>query len=274
MTLVRQHFIVGILYFTVYVLSSGLVLPPQIAPVQVVLIPLLTSKLTPDDSASVLSKLKLYASDLEKMNIRCEIDSRTGTRVGAKYYEWERKGVPLRIVLGSTEMNDGTVTVKSRVSLTSDGSTAHPVAITHENLVTYVEEELKRIQSALYGQAKHRLARNTTYYNSYSDLLGVVNKIEKKNSNENGFREDSLEEITGGNGFYLVPWCPSDDNEKQIKSETKLTIRCFPNEENFGDGAVLNSFRSLFEKIKRREIKCFYENKSTATKLALFARNF
>jgi prolyl-tRNA synthetase len=271
---------------------AGLVLPPQISPVQVVLIPLANASTTEADIAAIKNTLADYVRQLSAMGVRCEIDDRDSNHIrpGAKYYEWERKGVPLRVVLGGKELREGSVSVKTRISTNpaegyADTKKATAVTVPQDELVCHVQKELRLVQQTLFKHASDRLASNTSYHSSYASLLSAVRTVEgihKDNTTDNTVREsvDADEEVgdhdvTSGLGFYLAPWCPNSSNEQLIKAESKLTIRCYPDAKNFAEGAVWSDHREVYEQIKRGEVKCFFsDNDETATELALFARNF
>lgn len=245
----------------------GLVLPPFVAPVQVVLIPLITSSTSPEQAAAIRAKVADLASQLAEGAVRCEVDDRdfNDVRPGAKYYEWERKGVPLRVVVGPKELAEGTVDMKRRVNL-QNAESASVEGVVYENFAARVKSELDIIQAELLSQALSRLISKSHYVSSYNELQRIVEETEK-------IEGDGNEEYCSNQGFFLAPWAPCDDNESKVKDNLKLTIRCYPGAENFEDGAVWHRFKDKYEDIISGNAKCFFSG-SVATEMAVFARNF
>lgn len=220
----------------------GLVLPPSIAPVQIILVPVLPAANAggPGHDALV-SKLQAIRTTLTECGLRCHLDARLDVRPGAKFFEWERKGVPLRLVLGAKELATGTVTMVERVSgrkeliVAGDGDKA---------LVARVQEALSEVQAELYRQAEQRLHARILRVDCYEDMRKVLSQDEAQGD---------------GGGFFLVPWRDCAANELKIKEDCKATLRCFPYDYN--------------QTAPGPGVKCFYSG-DAATHMALFARAF
>ena len=174
--------------------DTGLVLPPAIAPVQVVITPIWKGDA---ERAEVIAFAEGVAARLK--GLRVKIDTRDQLKPGAKYFEWERKGVPLRLEIGPRDMAKGSVFAAPR---TGGGKFAIPV---DDALLGVVQESLAGIQQALYERAEARLNERTFRIDSYAELK---------------------ERIDGG-GFFVVNWCDDAANEAAIKEETRATIRCY-----------------------------------------------
>ena len=201
--------------------------------------------------------------------------------------------MPLRLVLGAKECRAGTVSVKTRIATTtgdsaalSSSGAAAAVMVPQASVVPHVQEQLQLVQTALFQRATEHLVTNTTFHATYASLLAAVAAGQQQQGSQTTMdssgdskvrdsnEEEEEEEVTSGLGFYLAPWHPSASNEKQIKTDSKLTIRCYPDDTNFVPGAVWSHYRPLLEKVRRGELACFFDNEKTATELALFARNF
>ncbi|EKX48097.1 prolyl-tRNA synthetase, partial [Guillardia theta CCMP2712] len=182
--------------------DAGLVLPPQVSPVQVVIIPVGRGKKENDE--------KKVTAALKSQGIRYKVDdSRDNMKPGPKFYEWERRGVPLRVEVGPRDVD------ANKVRGEDDGRGDLPFDQT--NFAQDIKKQLQDIQTGLLDAARKRLEENTKTVASYDEL---------KTKLENG-----------ETGFFLVPWKDDAVNEETIKTETKATIRCFPFAHN-GPGAV------------------------------------
>jgi prolyl-tRNA synthetase len=221
------------------------VLPPSIAPVQVVLVPILPAASAGNrDHGAIIDRLQAMAKTLGDSGVRCHVDCREDVRPGAKFFEWERKGVPLRLVLGAKELDSGCVTMVERVS-----GRKETVALGEnsgvEEVLSRVRRALCEVQDGLYRQAQDRLHARIRRVDSYQEMRSALQKEE--------------EEGGGGGGFFLVPWKDCPENELQVKEDSKATLRCFPYDHNITPPGP--------------DVKCFYSNEP-ATHMALFARAF
>ncbi len=218
--------------------DKGLSLPPPIAPVQVVLIPIITKKsLRPEE---VIQKLESIADELRKLNIRVKIDDREKMRPGAKYFEWERKGVPIRVDLGHRDL----VNESAPITIRCTGEKELVDISNSESTAFFLKRKLEEIHISMLEVATDRMAQRTFKVDTYSEMKSLI--------------EDSVNDSNKA-GFYLVPWKCSVENEDFIKTDCKATIRCYPLEMN-KEGMM-------------KGLKCFFSG-DEATHWALFARAF
>jgi prolyl-tRNA synthetase len=215
--------------------DTGLVLPPSIAPVQVVITPIWKGDA---ERVAVLAFAERVRAALSP-RFRVTLDERDTLKPGAKYFEWERRGVPLRLEVGPRDVQQGAVFAAPRVGVPSPVTNYAPVTrkfpLPLEGLGDNVWEVLDRVQKALLSAAEARLAARTSTPASYAAFA------------------EALEQ----GGFFLVPWHDDPDAEARIKEETKATIRCFPLD---GQDAALGA-------------TCFYSGRP-ADRMALFARAY
>jgi len=177
--------------------DKGLVLPPNLAPIQVILIPIFN---TDDEYSATVSNLEELNKNLIENNIRSEIDSRENHKPGWKFSEYEMKGVPLRIVVGPKDLENKTVEIARRDKLTKN-------VIKESEVINHVKELLPEIQNNLFDKAKRYKEENTRVVNSYEEFKNIF-------KNENG--------------LVYAHWDGSKETEEKIKKETKATIRCIP----------------------------------------------
>jgi len=219
--------------------DKGLVLPPRVAPIQVVIVPIMPKKDDIEGIAMLDDKLEKLKGDLIRKGIRVKVDDRDYMRNGAKYFEWERKGVPLRIELGPRDVKKGVCVLKYRTIF------EEKLIIDLDVAADEVENGLDKYQESLYQAARDRLAAGVTTGSSYQEMK------EKLENDEAG--------SFPGVGLFLVPWKCDAENEDKIKDECKATIRCYPldmNQMGMAEGK-----------------KCFYSGED-ATHMALFGRAF
>jgi len=178
--------------------DNGLIMPPKVAPHQVVFVPFLQAK-NPEQNEVLLNKCKEFTEKLKAKGIRCTTDRDVTKRPGFKFAEHELKGVPIRIVFGPRDLENNQAEVARRDNLTKE-------TISQDNLVEYVENLLVDIQSNMYERAKSYRNSNTRECSDYEDFK---KKIEE-------------------GGFVITHWDGTADTEEKIKEETKATIRCIP----------------------------------------------
>lgn len=179
--------------------EKGLRLPPKIAPIQVVVVPILRGK-DPDASALVLEKAREIVHILSQKGVRIELDDREGKSPGFKFNEWEVKGVPLRMELGPRDLQEEQVVIARR-------DRGEKTSISVADLESEVPRLLEEIQESLYEQAA---------------------EFQRKNTHE-VFDYDTFKEIIAERGgFVRALWCGEESCEQQIQSETKATNRCMP----------------------------------------------
>ena len=177
--------------------DKGLVLPPKIAPIQVVIVPIPYKDV---DTEQILAKAKEIYEKLHKNGIQVVLDDRTEYTPGWKFNDWELKGVPIRIEIGPRDLKQGQVTLARR-------DTFEKTAVKEENVTDAVTKLLKDIQRNLFEKAKKILEENITTVTAYKDFKKVLK--------EKG-------------GFIRACWCGSSDCEKNVKEETGATIRIVP----------------------------------------------
>lgn len=176
--------------------DKGLILPPKIASVQVVIVPVWASE---GEKEIVENKAKEIADKLGKYNISTKIDIREG-RPGPKFFEWEKKGVPLRLEIGPKD-----IAKKSIVAVRRD--TGEKESVAEEKIDSYAVEMLEKIQKNLFSRALDFREKNTHAVDSWEEFKETVEKQ---------------------GGFLLSHWCGVPECEEKIKEETKATIRCIP----------------------------------------------
>jgi len=215
--------------------DSGLVLPPRVAPHQVVIVPVGRGKA--ENNAKVDAFLEKLSADLHKTDIRFHIDNRD-MMPGAKFYDWERKGVPLRIELGPRDVDAGQLVLSARIE--SEKTT---MAYDSATAASCILDKLNSIQDQMLAAAEARLTSMTRPCESYEEMKAAF--LTSTESNQ-------------GQGLWLVPWKCDAENEDLIKVETRATIRCYPFEHNQEPPTGK---------------KCFYSGEP-ATHMALFARAY
>src|SRR6056300_1563287 len=175
----------------------GLVLPPLLAPIQIIIIPLIKSK---DDPKNIIYKTDELFNSLKSNGIRVKIDNRDNMSLGFKLNDSEVKGIPMRVVIGEKEIENNQFEVFYRHNLKKE-----PTA--YENILELVSSSVSSVQSEMISESKKRLKKNTHEVNSYDEFKDLI-------SNQRG--------------FVIAGWDGSKETEEAIKIETKATIRCIP----------------------------------------------
>ena len=178
--------------------DNGLVLPPVLAPLQVVIIPIGKAG---DQMNAVCDKLSAIKAELEKRGISVKLDDGDNKRPGFKFADYEVKGVPVRLVMGGRDLENGTIEVMRRDTLEKE---TRPV----DGIEDYVEQLLQQIQS---------------------DMLNRARKYRDEHIYECDNYEEFKERVKQG-GFFLCHWDGTEETEAQIKADTQATIRCIPND--------------------------------------------
>ena len=187
--------------------DKGLRVPPLLAPTEIVIVPIYR---TDEDRARVLEAAQRVKATLgewkrgEQGRVRVHIDARDGMKPGAKYYEWELRGVPLRMELGPRDID-----ANQAVLVRRDSGEKRPVSL--DGIGSTVQELLERMQADMFAAARERLEANSVRGDITWDR----------------FREI----IDGKGGFIFAGWCGSAECEAKIKEETKATIRVLPDAE-------------------------------------------
>jgi prolyl-tRNA synthetase len=186
--------------------DNGLVLPPKLAPFQVVIVPIYR---TDDERSTVTEKARTVAAQLREAGVRVKLDERDTLKPGPKFYEWERKGVPIRIEIGPKDVAQGHVMTVMRTEALPDVPRKSPVA--EAALTSEIPARLERYQAALLRAAIQR--REASSHRGVKDL-GQLREI-----------------VDGPGGFVYAGWCGSPACEETVKTDTKATIRVIPFEE-------------------------------------------
>ena len=182
--------------------NQGLRLPPKVAPIQIVIVPIYK---TDEDKENIDNYIRPLIDDFNKNNIRHFYDDRPKMSPGFKFNEWEMKGVPIRIEVGMRDVNNNMIIFSRR-----DNNMKDKVQI--DKIENYFSNILTDIQSSLLNQAKEFQIANTHQTNNYKDFQTLI---------QNG-------------GFVKCGWDGTSKTEDIIKKETKATIRCIPFEQNIG----------------------------------------
>lgn len=173
--------------------KKGLIIPPKIAPIQVIIIPISNNEI-------ILNYIKCIENKLVSNNILVKVDYRDYLRPGFKFTEWEIKGIPIRITIGPRDVENNTLEISRR-------DTSEKVNVQVENIVDVVLNLLNKIQTNLYNKALEFRQNHTFKVNDYNTFK---NKIENRS------------------GFIIAPWDGTSQTELKIKEETQATIRCIP----------------------------------------------
>ena len=177
----------------------GLVLPPKLAPIQVVIVPIYKGE---EELALLSAKIGGIVKDFKSKGISVKYDDRDTLRPGAKFAEYELKGVPVRIAMGKRDLDNNTVEVARRDML-------HKENISQDTLIDFVANLLEEIQYNLFKRALKYRNSHITNVNSFDEFKDV---IENKG------------------GFVAAHWDGTEETEEKIKELTKATIRCIPND--------------------------------------------
>lgn len=188
--------------------DSGLVLPPKLAPVQVVIVPIYKGE---EDLAKISTYVDGLMAELKTKGISVKYDDRDTQRPGFKFAEYELKGVPLRLAIGGRDMENGTVELARRDTKTKE-------TVSQENLAAKVSALLDEMQQAIFDKAKAFQQDNITEVNSYEEFKQIL---------------DSKA------GFLSAHWDGTPETEEKIKEETKATIRCIPLDVKLEEGQCM-----------------------------------
>jgi len=185
--------------------DNGVVLPPRLAPTQVVIVPIWRND---DQAEAVRSKAAELKARLVEQGVRVKIDEREHLSPGNKFYEWERKGVPIRMELGPKDLeNDQVVLVKRVRAEDEDRKEFLPEA----QALAEIPGRLDAFQASLLEAAKERREANS--HRGVEDI-GQLKEI-----------------LESGGGFVYTGWSGDPEVEERVKEETKATLRCIPDEE-------------------------------------------
>jgi len=174
--------------------DEGLVLPPALAPIQVIAVPIYR---TDEELAAISEKMGILAANLKAKGISFKYDNDENRRPGWKFAEYESKGVPVRVAMGPRDLENGKAEIARRDNKTKE-------VVDFDGLENYIEQLLADIQSNLLERAKAFRLENTREIDSYEEFKKEIDK----------------------GGFFLAHWDGTSETEERIKEETKATIRC------------------------------------------------
>lgn len=190
--------------------DDGLVLPPKLAPIQVVIVPIYRKD---EELAAISEVAEKFKKELQDKNISVKFDNRDTHKPGWKFAEYELKGVPVRIAIGPKDLEKGTVEIARR-------DTKEKQFVAQDDTVDFVTNLLEEIQANIYNKAakfKEENTRNVDTYEEFKELL-------KKDG-----------------GFVYAHWDGTSETEEKIKEETKATIRCIPLNSKSEEGTCIYS---------------------------------
>ncbi|QWX82855.1 proline--tRNA ligase [Cellulophaga sp. HaHaR_3_176] len=202
--------------------DNGLVLPPKLAPIQVVIVPIYKG----DDQLDAISeRVAPLVKELKKKGISVKFDNRDTYKPGFKFAEYELKGVPIRLAIGQRDMDNNTFEVARR-------DTFEKETVNADSIIDKIEFLLEDIQKNIYKKASDYRSNHITEVNSYDEFKEVL-----KNKG----------------GFISAHWDGTSETEEKVKNETKATIRCIPIDAKLENGSCMvtgkpSSKRVLFAK--------------------------
>ncbi len=185
--------------------DEGLVLPPRLAPIHVAIVPIYKNDA---EKGRVIEASRKIAAELRDDGLAVEVDERDEVRPGAKYFEWERKGVPLRLEIGPRDLDDKSALGKLRVAELDERGKPKKLKVPFQDAGVRVGRLLDGFQRFLFERAQQRLRENTISVDTWKDFLEV-------------FQGE-------GSRFVYAHWDGTTETEHAIKDETKATIRCLP----------------------------------------------
>lgn len=198
--------------------DKGLVLPPNLAPDQVVIVPIYRKE---EEKQAVEEVAEELIKKLRRVGIRVKFDNRDTHKPGWKFNEYELKGVPVRIAIGPKDVEKGTVELARRDTMTKE-------FIKREEVVDKILDLMEEIQSNLFSKALEYRDNHITEVSSYNEFKNVLD---------------------AKGGFVLAHWDGTAETEEKIKDETKATIRCIPLEMNSESGNCMVTGKASAQKV-------------------------
>jgi len=177
--------------------DSGLILPPKLAPIQVVIVPIYRNE---EQLAQISEKVQEIMKGLKRIGISVKFDDSDANKPGWKFAEYELRGVPVRLAMGARDLENGTVEIARR-------DTKEKTTVALDGIVEYIEKLLEDIQQNIYQKALAFREANTHKVDTYEEFKQVLDEK---------------------SGFVLAHWDGTSETEDRIKDETKATIRCIP----------------------------------------------
>ena len=197
--------------------DKGLVLPPKLAPFQVVIVPIYRNDEQLEKIKEIVLEIK---SSLEQRNITVKFDDRDTHKPGWKFAEYELKGVPVRLAIGMRDVENGTIEVARRDTLEKE-------TLKVENIDLHVEDLLNKIQKNLFDKANNFREENTFNTDSYEEFKELIER----------------------GGFVYAHWDGTSETEEIIKNETKATIRCIPETSEINEGKCIFSAKKSKQRV-------------------------
>ena len=197
--------------------DKGLVLPPKLAPFQVVIVPIYRNDEQLEKIKEIVLEIK---SSLEQRNITVKFDDRDTHKPGWKFAEYELKGVPVRLAIGMRDVENGTIEVARRDTLEKE-------TLKVENIDLQVEGLLNKIQKNLFDKANNFREENTFNADSYEEFKELIER----------------------GGFVYAHWDGTSETEEIIKNETKATIRCIPETSEINEGKCVFSAKKSKQRV-------------------------
>ncbi|NME69739.1 proline--tRNA ligase [Flammeovirga aprica] len=188
--------------------DEGLVLPPKLAPIQVVIVPIYKGQ---EQLDAIAEKVKVIQKELQALNISVKFDDRDALRPGFKFADWELKGVPVRMAMGQRDLENGTVEIARR-------DTKEKNTYQLDNVVETVQKLLEEIQANIYQKAFDYREAHITKADTFDEFKDL---LENKG------------------GFISAHWDGTGETEDKIKELTKATIRCIPLNNEQEEGACI-----------------------------------
>ncbi|MEJ5995316.1 proline--tRNA ligase [Pedobacter sp. Du54] len=198
--------------------DAGLVLPPRLAPIQVVIVPIYKGE---EDLAKITSFVDELKVKLKGLGVSVKYDDRDSQRPGFKFAEYELKGVPIRLAIGARDMENGTVELARR-------DTKEKFTVPQDGLDIYIANLLEEIQKNIYNKAHQFREEHITEANSYEEFKTLLD---------------------GKTGFIAAHWDGTAETEKKIKEETKATIRCIPLNNTLEDGVCMVTGKPSIQRV-------------------------
>jgi len=198
--------------------DAGLVLPPKLAPIQVVIVPIFRSE---EELAQISAVVGDLTQALKAKNIRVKYDDRDTQRPGFKFAEYELKGIPLRVAIGGRDLANGTAELARRDTKTKE-------TVQQAGLVEHIEKLLVDIQDNIYQKALNFRTENTRKADSYEDFKKMLDETP---------------------GFISAHWDGTPETEERIKQETKATIRCIPLDNPLENGVCMVTGKPSIQRV-------------------------
>jgi prolyl-tRNA synthetase len=198
--------------------DKGLVLPPKLAPIQVVIIPIYK---TEEELQAINAKVEKMQRELKSNGISVKYDNRTTHKPGWKFAEYELKGVPLRIAIGPRDMENNTLELARRDTLTKE-------IVVQDDISGRIKNLLDEIQTNLFDRALEFRNGLITEVNTFDEFVEVLNNK---------------------GGFISAHWDGTAESEEQIKNKTKATIRCIPSGTKDEEGKCIWSGKKSFKRV-------------------------